>query len=47
MANDLLPSEGFNRNHSTTVNGMGKPTLKDCLEVARISSFPKNKQKKS
>jgi serine/threonine-protein kinase HipA len=39
-AYDLLPSEGFNGNHSTTVNGQGKPALNDCLEVARITSFP-------
>ncbi len=39
-AYDLLPSYGFNGNHSTTVNGQGKPALNDCLEVARITSFP-------
>jgi serine/threonine-protein kinase HipA len=42
---DLLPSEGFNGNHSTTVNGNGKPTMRDCLEVARITSFPGNRAK--
>ncbi len=39
---DLLPSEGFNGNHTTTVNGKGRPALQDCLDVARLSSFPLN-----
>lgn len=33
-AYDLLPSTGFNGYHTTTVNGQGNPTTKDCLEVA-------------
>lgn len=37
---DLLPSEGFGGQHTTTVNGKGRPTLKDCLEVARQTGFP-------
>lgn len=44
-AYDLLPSEGFNGNHTTTVNGKGKPTMEDCLEVARKSSLPIKKAK--
>lgn len=39
-AYDLLPSEGFNGNHSTTVNGKGNPTLSDCMEVAKATAFP-------
>ena len=42
-AYDLLPSAGFNGNHTTTVNGQGKPTLKDCLEVARSVSYPEKR----
>ncbi|MCI1640073.1 MAG: type II toxin-antitoxin system HipA family toxin [Bacteroidales bacterium] len=33
-AYDLLPSPGFNGFHTTTVNGQGKPALKDILQVA-------------
>lgn len=39
-AYDLLPSYGFNDNHTTTVNGKGNPSIDDCLEVAKICSFP-------
>ncbi len=39
-AYDLLPSSGFGGQHTTTVNGNGNPTLADCLEVARTTSFP-------
>ncbi len=39
-AYDLLPSDGFNNMHTTTVNGKGKPTIDDCLEVARFTSLP-------
>lgn len=44
-AYDLLPSFGFNDNHTTTVNGKGKPTVADCLEVAKLSSFPEKTAK--
>ena len=44
-AYDLLPSAGFNGNHTTTVNGIGNPTISDCLEVARITTFPENRAK--
>ncbi len=37
---DLLPSVGFNNNHTTTINGKGKPVLKDCMEVAKLTAFP-------
>ena len=33
-AYDLVPSSGFNGNHSTTIAGKGKPTKKDIFEVA-------------
>lgn len=39
-AYDLLPSEGFNGNHTTTVNGSGKPSLSDCMEAAKAVAFP-------
>ncbi|MFA6951140.1 MAG: HipA domain-containing protein [Lentimicrobiaceae bacterium] len=45
-AYDLLPSYGFGGNHTTTVNGKGKPTINDCLEVARITSFPEKTAKR-
>lgn len=45
-AYDLLPSSGFNNNHTTTINGKGKPVLKDCLEVAKLTSFPLKMAKK-
>jgi serine/threonine-protein kinase HipA len=45
-AYDLLPSAGFNNNHTTTINGKGKPDLKDCFEVARTTGFPEKKAQK-
>jgi len=39
-AYDLLPSSGFNGNHTTTINGKGKATIGDCLEVAAMVSLP-------
>jgi serine/threonine-protein kinase HipA len=39
-AYDLLPSEGFNGNHTTTINGKGNPSLSDCIEVAKLVSLP-------
>jgi serine/threonine-protein kinase HipA len=39
-AYDLLPSFGFNNNHTTTINGKGKPTIEDCIEVAKLTAFP-------
>lgn len=44
-AYDLLPSAGFNNNHTTTINGKGKPTIEDCLEVARQISISMKKAK--
>ncbi len=39
-AYDLLPSSGFNGQHTTTINGKGNPLMKDLLEVAVKVSFP-------
>jgi len=44
-AYDLLPSEGFNGNHSTTVMGKGLPDISDCLETARIVKLDSRKAK--
>lgn len=44
-AYDLLPSEGFGGQHTTTVNGKGHPTMKDCLEAAREAGFPEARAK--
>lgn len=33
-AYDLLPSNGFNGYHTTTINGKGEPTLSDIIIVA-------------
>ena len=44
-AYDLLPSYGFNNNHTTTINGKGNPDLKDCLEVARLTALPEKSAK--
>lgn len=45
-AYDLLPSYGFNDIHTTTVNGKGNPSIDDCLEVAKICSFPEKMARK-
>lgn len=34
-AYDLLPSSGFNGNHTTTINNSGKPTREDVLTLAK------------
>ncbi len=39
-AYDLLPSYGFNGNHTTTINGKGKATIDDLTEVAALVSLP-------
>jgi serine/threonine-protein kinase HipA len=44
-AYDLLPSEGFGGQHTTTVNGKGNPGLNDCMEVAREVGFPLRRAK--
>ena len=45
-AYDLLPSYGFNGNHTSTINGKGQPTMNDCLEVAKLTSFPEKTARK-
>lgn len=45
-AYDLLPSFGFNDNHTTTINGKGKPDINDCIEVARLTAFPEKEAKR-
>ncbi len=42
-AYDLLPGNGFNGYHTTTVNGNGEPTEKDIMVVAEKTGL--NKQK--
>jgi serine/threonine-protein kinase HipA len=42
-AYDLLPSDGFNGFHTTTVNGNGDPTTKDMLAVAEETGLPQRK----
>ena len=39
-AYDLLPSFGFNNNHTTTINGKGRPVLEDCIEGAKLTALP-------
>ncbi len=45
-AYDLLPSDGFNNNHTTTVNGNGKPDIEDCIELAKNTAFPEKSAKR-
>jgi serine/threonine-protein kinase HipA len=45
-AYDLLPSSGFNWNHTTTVNGNGKPTKEDLSKVATNTGFSSSGFKK-
>jgi serine/threonine-protein kinase HipA len=40
-AYDLVPSDGFNGNHCTTINGKGNPGREDLFEVAENAGFPK------
>lgn len=42
-AYDLVYSEGFNGQHTTTVAGNGHPTIKDALLVAKQTSLPQKK----
>lgn len=44
-AYDLLPSDGFNGFHTTTVNNNGDPTINDMLSVAEKSSLNKQQAK--
>ncbi|AYG00393.1 type II toxin-antitoxin system HipA family toxin [Lactococcus allomyrinae] len=42
-AYDLLPSEGFNGFHTTTVNGNGRPTESDMINIGLKVGFSKGK----
>jgi len=42
-AYDLVPSDGFNGNHCTSINGKGNPDLADILEAAENAGFPKKR----
>ncbi|MBC8344482.1 MAG: type II toxin-antitoxin system HipA family toxin [Bacteroidetes bacterium] len=42
-AYDLVPSSGFNDNHSTTIAGQGNPDKKDLFKVAENVGFPPKK----
>jgi serine/threonine-protein kinase HipA len=39
-AYDLVFSSGFNGQHTTTINGQGKPSKADLFEVAKLTSLP-------
>jgi len=40
-AYDLVPSDGFNGNHCTTINGKGNPDPDDMIQAAENAGFPK------
>jgi len=40
-AYDLVPSAGFNNNHSTTIAGKGNPAISDILEVVNQTGLKK------
>ena len=42
---DILPSSGFNGQHSTTIAGQGIPTIKDIYEVAKQSNISEKNAK--
>jgi serine/threonine-protein kinase HipA len=42
-AYDLLPSNGFNGYHTTTINGCGEPSMKDVQQVASSVGLNHNK----
>jgi len=44
-AYDLLPSDGFNGFHTTTVNNNGEPTINDMMSVAERVGLNKNRAK--
>ena len=44
-AYDILPSNGFNGQHSTTIAGQGDPSIKDIFEVANQTSISLQKAK--
>ncbi|HET9571901.1 MAG TPA: type II toxin-antitoxin system HipA family toxin [Bacteroidales bacterium] len=44
-AYDLLPSNGFGNQHTTTVNNSGRPKRSDIFQVADLAGIPKTKAK--
>lgn len=42
-AYDILPSQGFNGYHTTTINGKGEPTINDILSVAKEAGLQKQR----
>ena len=44
-AYDLVPNEGYNGNHSTTISGKGNANKSDILEVAELSGLNQKKAK--
>ncbi len=42
-AYDLVFSDGFNGQHTTTINGKGNPALEDIMEVAKQTGIPLKK----
>ncbi len=40
---DLVLSNGFNREHTTTVMGNGNPTKKDMFDAAKETGLPKKR----
>ena len=45
-AYDLVPSSGFNGNHSTTIAGKGKPTQTDIFEVGKQTGLDQKRLRK-
>jgi serine/threonine-protein kinase HipA len=44
-AYDLVPSDGFNGNHATTINGKGNPDIEDLINAATSAGFPEKRAK--
>ncbi len=42
-AYDLVLSDGFNGQHTTTIAGTGKPGKEDLFKVGKLTSLPKKK----
>ena len=42
-AYDLLPSNGFNGFHTTTINNNGEPAIKDIMLVAEKAGLDKHR----
>ncbi len=44
-AYDLVPSDGFNGNHATTINGKGNPGIQDLIDAGTNAGFPEKRAK--